>query len=61
MRVNLEHPEGTIKNKITVVLDDNDLDYIKRMSRDESLTYIIGYAAMVVIKREEKEDVAEGQ
>ena len=56
MRVNLEHPEGTIRNKITIELSDNDLDHIRHMAEGESLTYTIGYAAMIVLKKEKKEE-----
>ncbi len=56
MRVNLEHPKGTVRNKIVIELNDDDLDHIRSMSSEEAMTYTLGYAAIVVIKREEKED-----
>ena len=52
MRATLEHPDGTIRNKITVYLTSKDCDLIKEMNEKEGMAYCFGYAALVIVKKE---------
>lgn len=56
MRVNLDHPKGTVRNRITIELNDNDLEHLKHMPENEVIMYTLGYAALVVLKREKEEE-----
>lgn len=52
MQVKLEHPKGTIRNKITVLLNDKDCDNIKSMNENAAMMVCLGYDLLVVVKRE---------
>jgi len=52
MQVKLDHPKGTIKNKVTVYLNDLDCDNIKKMNDGAAMMVCLGYELLVVVRRE---------
>jgi hypothetical protein len=60
LQANLTHPKGKIRNKITLELSDADLDMLRAMDKDSSYSIILGYAAIIVIKKKETENGREG-